>query len=436
MAETASLSRAAAHDILLDVLGEGVPFDDAFDRATRALGPRDRAFVRLLVATTFRHMGRLDAVLKLYLDKPVPKRAAGARHLMRLGAAQLLFLGTPAHAAVATAVEAARMRGLQGYAGLINAVLRKVSAEGTRQMRAMNDPLLDYPKWLTTAWTEAWGEKTATLIARASAREARLDLTPADGNAAALAEKLGGTVVTPWGSVRMPAGPHDVPRLPGFREGEWWVQDAAAALPVHLMGDLKGLRVLDLCAAPGGKTLQLAAAGARVTAVDRSDARLARLRDNLKRTRLGGDVRVICADAARWRPPASDGPFDCVLVDAPCSATGTLRRNPDLAWIKGAGTPADLNPIQDALIDSAVELLKPGGTLVYSVCSLQDEEGEPRVEAALARHKGLRRKAIDPSALLPDTPVLTPAGDIRLFPFHLGEAGGMDGFFVALLTRD
>lgn len=435
MSETAVGSRTSAHDILIAVLEEKRPLDEAFDPATKALGPRDRAFVRMLVATTLRHMGRIDLILKDYLETPVPKRAIGARHLMRLGAAQLLFLGTPAHAAVATAVEAARRRQLAPYAGLINAVLRKVSKEGAPRLKALSDPLADFPDWLAQSWQTAYGSKTAIAIARASAREARLDLTPRDMTASALSDLVGGTVLTLTGSVRMPPGSVDVTTLPGFREGAWWVQDAAAALPVRLMGDVAGLRVLDLCAAPGGKTLQLAAGGAIVTAIDRSADRLKRLRENLARTGLESSVRIVCDDAAKWRPAKDADPFDLVLLDAPCTATGTIRRHPDIPWLKRPGDAEGLATAQDALIDAALKVLKPGGTLIYSVCSLQPEEGTPRIDAALHRHPGLARRAFTPAETGLEDTMITSDGDVRIFPFHLGELGGMDGFFVARLIK-
>ncbi|WP_041793785.1 RsmB/NOP family class I SAM-dependent RNA methyltransferase [Pararhodospirillum photometricum] len=432
MTETATATRAAALDVMAAVLDQGRPLEEAFDAAVRALGPRDRAFTRLLVATTLRRLGRLDRILKGFLDKPLPKRASGARHLLRLGAAQMLFLGTPAHAAVATAVEAARRRQLHPYAGLINAVLRKVAKEGPARLAALDDPFADLPAWLTESWSQAYGPDQAAAIARASGCEAPLDLTARDGNAEALAQLVGGTVL-PTGSVRLPVGTA-VPELPGYRDGTWWVQDAAAALPVRLAGPLAGKRAADLCAAPGGKTLQLAAAGAHVVALDRAEARLARVRENLTRTKLGEAVTLIAADATTWAP--TDGAlFDVVLVDAPCSATGTVRRHPDAPWIKRPTDAAGLTQTQDGLLDAAHRLLAPGGVLIYGVCSLQPEEGAPRVAAALARHADLARRPLTPgeTGLRPD--MITPEGDARLLPCHLEDLGGMDGFFVARLVK-
>ncbi|GEO80068.1 RsmB/NOP family class I SAM-dependent RNA methyltransferase [Pararhodospirillum oryzae] len=432
MTETATATRAAALDVMAAVLDEGRPLDDAFDPPTRALGPRDRAFARLLVATTLRRLGRLDRILKGFLDKPLPKRASGARHLLRLGAAQMLFLGTPAHAAVATAVEAARRRQLHPYAGLINAVLRKIAREGAQRLAEIDDPFADLPPWLAQSWVEAYGPETAAAMARASSCEAPLDLTPTDGDAQALAQLVGG-VVLPTGSVRLKAS-GAIPDLPGFREGKWWVQDTAAAQPVRLAGPVAGRRVLDLCAAPGGKTLQLASAGARVVALDRSEPRLARVRENLDRTHLGEAVTLVCADATTWAP-ADEALFDVVLVDAPCSATGTVRRHPDAPWRKRPGDAAALAPTQDALLDTAIRLLAPGGVLIYGVCSLQPEEGAPRIEAALARHPTVRRNPVTAGEAGLDATMLTPEGDVRLLPCHLEAEGGMDGFFIARLVR-
>ncbi len=439
MTDTAIATRAAALDLVSAVLDGGRPLDDALASLGGRLASRDRAFAHAIAATTLRHLGRIDGVLKGFLDRPLPRKAAAARHLLRLGTAQLLFLGTAPHAAVATCVGVARARRPLGpYAGLLNAVLRRVAREGQARLDSLPPTVTDLPRWLIDSWSQAYGAGTAAAIAAACAREAPLDLTPRDGDTAALATRVNG-IALPTGSVRLPAGTA-VPTLPGFEEGAFWVQDAAAALPVRLMGALTGKRVADLCAAPGGKTLQLAAAGATVTALDRAEARLALVAANLKRCGFasdGGPVTLVPADATEWagKDGTSDGSFDAVLVDAPCTATGTLRRHPDAPWLKRPGDATTLATSQDALLDAAHRLLAPGGTLLYCVCSLQTEEGLPRVTAALDRHGDLHRRPITAGESGIAADWLTADGDLRLLPTGLDAEGGMDGFFIARLEK-
>jgi 16S rRNA (cytosine967-C5)-methyltransferase len=314
-------------------------------------------------------------------------------------------------------------------AGLVNAVLRKVAAEGEAWAGL---PPQRLPGWLRGRLLSAWGAQAVAAIERAHAAGAPLDLTPRDGDAAALAARLGGAVaatVLPTGSLRLSGAPQ-VSALPGFAEGAFWVQDAAAALPARVLAPRPGERVADLCAAPGGKTLQLAAAGAEVTAVDVSADRMARLAENLARTGLA--AHCVVADARDWRPEA---PPDAILLDAPCTATGTIRRHPDLPFVR---RPEDVKPLvalQADLIDRALALLRPGGRLLYATCSLLPEEGERQVAAALARHPGL---AADPGALaLPgvEPDWRTPEGGLRLRPDFWAEAGGMDGFYLVLCRK-
>jgi 16S rRNA (cytosine967-C5)-methyltransferase len=314
-------------------------------------------------------------------------------------------------------VEAANaLRQSRGFAKLINAVLRRVSREGGAMFEALT-PGADLPGWLYTRWRAAYGEGAAR-IAQALLTEPPLDLS-VKNDAAGWAERLGGSV-TPTGSVRLVSHP-PVESLPGFGEGAWWVQDAAAALPARLLGDVAGKSVLDLCAAPGGKTLQLAAAGARVTAVDRSEGRLRRLRENLARTKL--EAEVVCADALQFR----GGPFDAVLLDAPCTSTGTLRRHPDVAWLRRPSDVRTLAELQAKLIDAAAALLKPGAPLVYAVCSLEPEEGPAVVAEALKR--GWRRRPC--GARDPKAPLQSPAGGKRPIPAPLPEIWGVGGVFAA-----
>ncbi len=407
-------ARRAAAVLVAEVLDHGRTLDDALAGAKSftALEGRDRAFARAIASTTLRRLGGVDAVLQRFLQRPLPDSAALARAILRTGAAQLLAMGSPPHAVVSEAVAVAHAaRNAAPYAGLINAVLRRVDREGRDIFTALA-PGADLPDWLYARWRAAYGDADAAAIARALRAEPPLDITP-KSNPDGWAARLGGRVID-GRTVRLDSG-GDVAALPGFAEGAWWVQDAAASAPVGLLGDVSGLTVADLCAAPGGKTLQLANAGAHVTAVDISGARLVRVRENLARTALHADL--VEADALDWAP---ETPFDVVLVDAPCSATGTLRRHPDVAWLRRPTDIAALTGTQAALLDRAVALTRPGGRILYVVCSLEPEEGPGAVDAALARHPG----AIAPTnAVLHTTPASRP------------DEGGMDGFYVRVLTR-
>jgi 16S rRNA (cytosine967-C5)-methyltransferase len=433
MMDSPTATRAAALDLLVAVLDLGRTLEESMDTACRKLAPRDRAFAHLIAATSLRHMARLEKVVKSFLERPLPAKAKDAKHILRLGAAQMLFLDTPPHAAVGTAVSLAKARRLVPYAGLINAVLRKVAQEGKEKLDALDGPFADLPRWIGQGWVVDHGEEVAARVAKACGREAPLDLTPRDGDAAALAAAVGGEALA-LGSVRLPPGTHLLD-LPGFDTGAFWVQDAAAALPARLFGPLAGKRAADLCAAPGGKTMQLAALGASVVAVDRSEDRLARVHENLERTGLAPAVTVVAADALAWAKDQEPGSFDAILIDAPCSATGTFRRHPDAPWLKTPTDAANLAPTQSALLEAAYDLLAPGGTLVYCVCSLQTIEGAPRVEALLARHGDLKRQPIAPGEAGLEAEMVTAEGDARLFPFHLDDKGGLDGFFIARLVK-
>ena len=407
-------TRDIAFDLVSAVLDRHRSLDDALDAAGAGDEGRDRAAAHRLAATVLRRLGTLDAVLEPLLRRAPP---ATVRHVLRLGAAGLLLLGTPAHAAVGTAVDLARTRKLAPFAGLVNAVLRKVAAAGPPALDGLDGPRLDTPAWLWTSWGA-----DARAIAEAHALEAPLDLTLRPG-----ADLPPGATLLPTGSARLPPGTR-VGDLPGFEAGAFWVQDAAATLPARLLAPRPGERVADLCAAPGGKTAQLASMGAAVTAVDRDAARLRRLHDNLARLQL--DVEVVEADAADWTPPT---PLDAVLLDAPCSATGTIRRHPDALRLR---RPTDLPHLvagQDRLLAAAARMLRPGGRLLYAVCSLQPEEGAARV-ADPARF-GLRPAPFtaEELAVLPEA--LTPDGHLRTHPGLWPGRGGMDGFFAARLVR-
>ncbi len=418
-------ARAVALDALSKVLRRRLALDDALDAG--GLDERDRAFARLLAATALRRLGQIDRLIDCCLEHPLPAKAAKVQDLLRLGVAQLVFLDTPPHAAVDTAVEMAKAAGLFAHVKLVNALLRRLAGEGKALAEQQDAPRLNTPDWLWEAWTEAYGAEGCRAIAAAHLREAPLDLS-VKTDAAGWAERLGAELLV-TGSLRRPAGGL-VSALPGYAEGAWWVQDAAAALPARLLGPVAGLRVADLCAAPGGKTAQLAAAGAEVTALDRSATRLERLSANL--ARLGLAARIEAADASAWQPPQ---PFDAVLLDAPCSATGTLRRHPDAAWLKRPEDVAKLAAAQDRLLAAASTMVKPGGLLVFCTCSLQAEEGAGRIDALLAGGAPFRRIPITADEVGGLGELVTPAGDLRSLPCHLAEKGGMDAFYAARLQR-
>lgn len=424
-------AREAAVGLLQAVLVRRQPLDEALVRSPAAkrmagLEGRDRAFARAIAATSLRRKGQIEAVLAQFLAKGMPQKAGALPQILLAAACQLLFLGTPPHAVVGIAVgQCQRDPQARRYDKLANAVLRRVGAEGPALVAAQDAARLDTPDWLWARWSEAFGEADVRAIAEAHLGEPPLDLT-VKSDPEGWARRLGG-VVLPTGSVRLDArGP--IEQLDGFAEGAWWVQDVAAALPARLMGDVRGARVADLCAAPGGKTAQLAQAGAQVTAVDLSQTRLARVQDNLDRLKLSADLVV--ADAAAWRP---DAPFDAVLLDAPCTATGTIRRHPDIPLLKSQTDVTELAALQARLLDHAVSLVRPGGALVYCTCSLEREEGEGQIEGLLKRKPDLRRDAIRPEEVAGRADWLTGEGALRTLPFYSpgGEAQGMDGFFAA-----
>jgi len=425
-------SRRVAANLVDMVLGKGRALDDALADAKsgfRALPDRDRAFVRRLVATTLRRRGQIDGVLRKFLTlwpKGLPREA------MRLGTAELLFLGAPAHAAVDSAVELMHPEQKKPR-GLINAVLRKVATEGAAIVAEQDAAKANTPDWLWRSWINAYGEDAARDIALAHLQEAPLDISLKDaGTADHWAAALQAEIL-PTGSLRrMAAGA--VEALPGFANddgtgGAWWVQDVAATLPAQLLGDVAGKRVADLCAAPGGKTAQLAALGASVMAVDRSEPRLKRLKENLKRLNLKVDVRT--AEIEQWQPAES---FDAILLDAPCSATGTIRRHPDLPYLKDETDIAKLADLQRRLITKSWSLLKPGGKLVYCVCSLQPEEGEYQMRHLLAL-SGAEIVPADAGRLHLPAEAVAHDGALRTLPSMWSGRGGMDGFFAVCVQK-
>jgi 16S rRNA (cytosine967-C5)-methyltransferase len=430
--------RRIAADIVDGVLRRRRALDELLDgadartsAALASLDDRDRALTRALVATVLRRLGALRHLIGEFLERGLPPQAPRLETALLVGAAQILCLDVPDHAAVDLAVRLVQAdRHAARFAGVANAVLRRIAREGAARLAALDTVALDTPEWLLARWIKTYGETTARDIAAANGREPALDVT-VKSDPEVWAEQLGGRVL-PTGSVRTIA--HGaVTALPGFAEGAWWVQDAAAALPARLFGDVKGLRIADLCAAPGGKASQLAAAGAVVTAVDRSPARLNRVRDNFARLSL--QAEFVCADAAEWTAE----PFDAVLLDAPCSSTGTIRRHPDVPWLKQAADIARLADLQRRLIDRAVALTKSGGILIYCTCSLEPEEGEDIVTALLEREPALQRHLISAPEVFGHAEFLSKDGDLRTLPCHFPDAdsrlSGIDGFFAARLRK-
>ena len=419
--------RVAAFELLLTVLQERRRFDEAMAilRDLPDLEPRDRAFARLLTATVLRRTAELDAIIAPLLKKPLRGKAAPVQNLLRLGAAQLIFLGTPAHAAVATSVATAEATGNRAYKGLVNAVLRRLVLEGATPSE--NPGSINTPAWLWKSWQKAYGENTAEQIAAAHLTEPPLDITVKQ-RPEWWAEQLEAELL-PTGSLRRSGG-GDIRALPGFEEGAWWIQDAAAALPARLIRDVAGKTVIDLCAAPGGKTAQLAAAGAEVFAVDADATRLKRVTENLNRLKL--DAHLVAADATKWVPAK---PADAILLDAPCTSTGTIRRRPDIARRKILADVQRLAVLQDELLSRTADMLKPGGTLVYATCSLQPEEGPERIDGLLKTDAPFVREPITPAELPGLESAITAKGDVRTLPSHWEDRGGIDGFFIARLRR-
>lgn len=400
----------------------------AASREAQALAPRDRAFLSTLLLTAFRHWGEIEAVLGKLLDRPLPRKSGTARDILVLGVAQLLFLGMAPHAVIDLAVRSAKAdRNALHFSGLINAVLRKVSTGGASLREGLDPPRVNTPDWLWSRWVKAYGEETAHAIATAHCERPGVDLS-FKSDAGPWVDVLGGERL-PNGQLRLAPGHAPVQELAGFAEGAWWVQDAAASIPARLLGDVRGKSVLDLCAAPGGKTLQLAAAGADVTAVDQSEARLERVRQNLARTSLA--AQIVVGDVLGVE---LSGEWDAVLLDAPCSATGTIRRHPELPYLKDGNQVTELAGLQRRLLRKAAQLVKPGGVLVYCTCSLEPEEGESRLRGFLADNPGFE---ILPAHgdWLPAASV-SPEGWVRTLPcMSYGTSQGMDGFFAAAMVR-
>ena len=423
--------------VLTGVLKQRRPFDEVWERfsqdeAFAGLEARDRAFARTITMTGLRRTGQLRAIIAKFIEKPLPVGRGALDEILLASAAQLVFLKSAPHAVINLAVHQVREdNGARRFSRLANAVLRRVSEQGETLAAQQNAAELNTPDWLWKGWRSVYGFDEAYHIATQHLSEPPLDLTVKSAPEA-WAERLGG-IVLPTGSVRLVAKGR-IEELEGFQDGEWWVQDAAASLPAKLMGDLAGKLVADLCAAPGGKTAQLAQAGAHVWAVDFSAPRLVRLNANLERLKVKAEVQH--GDAAKWMPPE---PLDAVLLDAPCTATGTIRRNPDVAYLKQPSDIAELAQLQQRLITHALDMLKPGGMLLYCTCSLEPAEGPEQVARLLAERQDITRSPFQPHELAGRSEWLDSQGALRTLPHYLQlsdpELSGMDGFYAVRLIK-
>ncbi|MEM9470396.1 MAG: transcription antitermination factor NusB [Pseudomonadota bacterium] len=423
--------RAAAVNAVSLVLFERRFLEDALtDSCADIDDPRDRAFAHALAATALRRKGQIEAILDTYIEQKLRARTGRAPVILLCGVAQLLFMHTEPHAAISTSVALAatddRARRLKG---LINAVLRNVSRDRDAIVAALPPATANLPKWLSTRLRADFGPETTTQIADAHTLKADVDLTIKSGAPDDDLLQLGASL--PIGTVRL-NNPHPaVPDLPGYADGNWWVQDVAASLPVLLFDDLQGKTALDMCSAPGGKTLQLCAAGAAVTALDTSAFRLEKVGENLARTKL--QANCIAIDAQEFEPHHL---FDVILLDAPCSATGTIRRHPDMPYVRGNDDVKLLLALQRKLLRKAATLLKPGGTLVYAVCSLLADEGHKQISAFLNEHGDFKRQPIAPGERQIPGHIISKAGDLRTLPHNtIGDASGMDGFYASRLHK-
>lgn len=431
-------ARSAAAKLLGAVIDRKTPLDGMLDNeggnpAYRQLNEADRSLVRAILNSALRHLPHIDAAISSMLQSPLPEGARALQFVLYVAAAQILYLDIPDHSAVDLAVEQAnRDPRNKRFANLVNALLRRLAREKDDILSTIPKTVPAMPKWFFDRLAAVYGREAAFAIADAQLQPAAIDIT-VKSDQDSWAERLNATVL-PTGSLRLKAFDGTIPTLPGFSDGEWWVQDAAAAIPARLFGDLKGKRIVDLCAAPGGKTAQLIAGGAVVTALDQSPSRLKRLKSNLDR--LNMEATTIQASAANWQP---DELFDGALLDAPCSSTGTTRRHPDVLWTKGPEDIRKLAQVQENLLRHALTLVKPGGIVVFSNCSLDPLEGENVVEHLLNDMSNVERVPILSEDWKGMAMAISPLGEFRTTPAMLpaseGVAGGLDGFFASVLRR-
>lgn len=430
-------ARQTATKLLSAVVDRATSLDGLLDAANgnpafRGLSDADKGLVRAILLATLRHLPIIEAVLASLVEKPLPAGARALNHVLNIAAAQIIYLEVPDHAAVDIAVEQAnRDPRNRRFASLVNAVLRRLVREKTRLLPQIEATTINAPQWFYQRLQSAYGARAQAILA-AQACEPSIDLT-VKSDPQHWADLLGG-IVLPTGSVRLGKVDGSITALPGFADGQWWVQDVAASIPAKLFGNIEGKNIADLCAAPGGKTAQLILAGAKVSAVDLSRNRLKRLSENL--ARLGYEADIIETDLLKWQP---DGLYDGVLLDAPCSSTGTVRRHPDIPWTKNLADIEKLAELQEKMLRHAAILIKPGGVIVFSNCSLDPLEGEDMVERVLASRTDLKRRPV----LATDWPgletAITDRGDIRttpdMLPHEIARLSGMDGFFASVLVR-
>lgn len=427
--DPALTARLVAFDVITDVLHKRLPLDGSLESMAqrRKLSGKDRAYAEFIVRTVLKRRGQIDALINHCMTSRLPRKAMPVMDVLRVGIAQLLFSVTAQHAAVSTTVDLCREINQQPFAKLVNAIMRRLQREADTLMADHDAATLNTPEWLWNSWHKAYGGATARAIAEAHAETPPTDFS-VKTDLETWAEKLGGSIIFN-GSIRL-SDAENIRNLPGYDDGAWWVQDAAAHLPITLLGDITGKRVFDLCAAPGGKTMALAAMGADVTAVDISERRLERLRENLDRVGLNADVLI--QDVRKWAP---DELADIVVLDAPCSSTGTARRHPDILYSKSPEDIAKLVLIQDELLDAAAKLVKPGGMLMYITCSLQPEECTDRVGAFLVRNDMFTTQPITPEELPGLPEAIDRQKNLRTLPSMLAENGRIDGFFAARLQK-
>ena len=430
------LTRHLAVEIFDAVLRHNKPLEDEYSsrmerqEKIQPLENRDRTFIRLLTTVMLRRLGQIDDIISRFLKTPLPNKACYVQDILRISTAQLVFLGTPAHAAVSTGVSLVKKnKAYSGFSALTNAVLRHIAKEGQQIAETQDAEKLNTPSWLYSKWKQEYGEDKARRIAHAGLQEAPLDFS-VKKDLSVWAEKLE-AIEMPTGSLRREK-PASVPVLPGFKEGSWWIQDLSAALPVRLFHTLVNKQAVDICAAPGGKTAQMIMAGAVVTAIDVSANRIKRLKENLDRLEL--KARIICSDVRKWWKDegTKKNKFDAVLLDAPCSATGTLRRHPDVVWHRTPEDIARLVQTQQELLKTAVDMLTDQGELVYCVCSVLPEEGRMIIDTAV-KNGLVERIALTPSDIPAE--MITEDGDLCVLPFFYESTGGCDGFFAARLKK-
>ena len=426
--------RQIAAEMLQKVLTDKAFFSDV-KNAADSLAGKDAAFTNMLVLTALRRLVFLKKVLKQYAKKKLPEKAAFAEYVLFLGLTEILFMDTPDYAIINSWVDIAKKKTDKYVAGFVNAVLRKACAD--REELKKHDLGEFFTSEFYRILDHAYGKKTVSKIQSASLKEPPLDIT-AKSSPEIWAEKLGGTLL-PTGSIRLKNN-GKIMEIEGFENGDWWIQDAAAALPVKCLGKIDGLKILDMCAAPGGKTAQLINAGAEVTSLDISESRLKKLRDNMLRLRFP-EPQTICADGVEYLQNYKGKPFDIILLDAPCSATGTLRRHPEIVHIKTTSDIEKQVNLQRKLLNVAANALKKDGVLLYCVCSITQAEGEEQIRSFLESHSEFKLCPLKANDICNTdkasqiTDIFTKEGFIRTLPFHLSEYGGIDSFFIAKLRK-